>query len=220
MKRMTLFFAILASTSLLLAAQEQSWIIERFESQDAIAEQAEQYIEAGYTPVGIDVSDTWGFTMLFSKNPAWPATTFAVEEINAASEVTDRVTQRVRDGWLPVDLSFQNDRYIFLFIDAPERVAGWRILPSQRSTVSVQRALSQFRNDGYTVMGSSLVDDGSLVHLVLELPDRDLRGPSLIGVPNDPEDAATAVETLAREGWTPMGISVGVDELLVLLYDF
>jgi hypothetical protein len=200
--------------------QQPSWIIQRFESTEAIANQAQQFVDDGYTPVGIDVSDKWGFSMLFSRNPVWPAQTFAVEEITAAADVTERVTERIEDGWLPIDLSFQDGRYIFLFVDAPERVSGWRVIPSERSTVSVQRSLSRFRADGYTVMGSSLVDDGTLVHLLLELPAKEFRSPSLIGVPNDPEEAAQAIESLVQEGWTPLGMSVGENELLILLYDF
>jgi non-ribosomal peptide synthetase component F len=212
---------LIIGLALVFSVHAQDWALRRFSDLQELQSLTDQFVEEGFTPAAIDVSEEFGVTMLFSRIPWWPATAYVIEEIDALSQLTDTVTSRIEDGWFPMDVSLQDDRYVLLFVDAPAVLNGWRIVGSEPSFIEVQRTLSEYRSEGFVPVGLSVTGDGQLAHLLLAVEDAEqsFAAPAVVGVPHDPEEAAAAIETMVNDGWTPVSMTMTPDEILVAFLD-
>ncbi|MFW5688138.1 MAG: hypothetical protein ACOC1U_01090 [Spirochaetota bacterium] len=215
MKRTILALALVVACVAPIAAQQENWALVRFQSLEELRLRTETMLELGLTPVGIDASDERGLSMLFSRVPWWPAQAYRVEEIPSLDSLTDLVTTSIRDGWLPMDITFQDDRYIVLFTDAPDSVDGWRVIGTEARLSQIQTTLSQYRGEGFTAVGLTAVDETTIAHLFLALPERDFPIPAVIGVPHDPEEAAAAIQSMVDDRWIPVGVTSTPDEIIL-----
>jgi len=125
-----------------------------------------------------------------------------------------------RDGWFPMDFSFQNDTYALLFTDSPETLGGWRLVGTSPSFMEIQRTITEYKDEGFTPVGISATDDGQLAMLLLNLPEREAPNSIVIGVSKDPEETTILVQSMISEGWTPMSVTTAPTELVMLFLMF
>ena len=197
-----------------VSAQEE-WALHRATSTAELRETADEMVQRGLTPVGLDYHDERGLTMLFTNTPWWPAGAYRIEDIGELDKLTQVVTERIREGWLPMDLSLQDGRYIVLFADVPERVAGWRVIGSEPSLMEIQSTISTYRSEGFTTVGLSRVDDARVAHLFLALPERDFPLPTVVGIPRDAQEAAATIQSMVDDGWFPVGVTTTDEEIIL-----
>ncbi len=216
--RKALLLTIIALTATTLTAQE--WALHRLEDTSELRSVTDARIEAGYTPTAIDISSELGLSMLYSRVSAWPATSYAIVELESLENLNEVVTERIRDGWFPMDFSFQNDTYALLFTDSPEVLSGWRLVGMSPSFMEIQRTITRYRDEGFTPVGISATDDGQLAMLLLNLPERDAPNSIVIGVSKDPEETTILVQSMISEGWTPMSVTTSPTELVILFLMF
>lgn len=208
---------MLACISLSPLAAQEEWALHRAQNAEELRETADEMVDRGLTPVGLDFSGGRGLTMLFTNTPWWPAGAYRIEDIARLDQLNQVVTQRIREGWLPMDISLQSGRYVILFADVPERVDGWRVIGSESSLMEIQSTISTYRDEGFTTVGVTRVDEESVAHLFLALPERDFSLPMVVGLPNAPEEAAATIQTMVDDDWYPVGVTT-TDEELILVF--
>ncbi|MFW5836322.1 MAG: hypothetical protein ACOCVK_02840, partial [bacterium] len=188
----------------------------RLEDTSELRSVTDARLDEGYTPTAIDISSELGLSMLYSRVSAWPATTYAIEELDSLENLNEVVTERIREGWFPMDFSFQNETYVLLFTDSPETLDGWRLVGTSPSFMEIQRTIARYKDEGFTPVGISATDDNQLALLLLSLPDREAPKSIVVGVSKDPEEVTILVQSMIGEGWTPMSVTTAPNEFVML----
>ncbi|MFP4114849.1 MAG: hypothetical protein ACOC0Y_02205 [Spirochaetota bacterium] len=197
----------------------QEWQLRRFTDPAAMRETTDELVADGFVPASIDVSEEFGITMLFTRLDWWTVTAYRVEEIASLSDLTETVSGLIEEGWLPMDLSFQDDQYVLLAVDAAETLDGWRVVSSEAELVTIQSTLSAHRSDGFQPVGISATGRTEIAYLLLGMPERDFGVPAILGVPHDPHKAAEAIQSMVDAGWYPLSITTTSEEIVVLFVD-
>jgi hypothetical protein len=207
-----------AIVTLLVAAllPAQEWALQRLTSTDELRSVTEQRVRDGYTPVGIDIGDELGLSVLYARPVAWQADSYAIEELDSLDALNRVVTDRIRDGWFPMDFTIHDETYALLFTDSADVIGGWRIVGSDPAFMEVQRTIAGYEADGFTPVGISATDGGQLAILFLRLPERDQVNSVVVGVAPDPEEITIVVQSMVDEGWTPMSVTAAPTELVIL----
>ena len=218
MIKLTRRLALLLLLLVPLSIQAQDWrILSSTGELGELEEMISSLVVDEYVPVGLDLSEERGLTVLLTRSRLMSSDGWRIYEASSPDQATAEFTDLMRAGYLLMDVSIANDSVVGLFSLSPGTVAGWRIVRSAPTYFDANTVVTQLQTEGFTAWGVSAAPDG-IWHLMLKLVDDERYQTMLVGVPATPEeDTVAAVTGLVEEGWTPWGLSFREDEYLVRL---
>ncbi len=214
------FIAALLLLSALAWAQETlpEWQITTYDSlgEETLAE-INQRIQQGYLPVGMDLSESEGLTMLYSLEPETAVYDWMLKEFADVSALNEEFTGTITAGWLPMDIAVSDGAVFGFFVQTDATIAGWRITTSNMATVDATAAQQQLRTAGFSPWGVAFNHSGQLWHLALNFVDEDALQSTLVGFPAGTADEplGASIAQITTEGWRPWGLTRTPDEVIM-----
>ncbi len=209
-----LAFVLLLLVPLFVGAQDWRILSSRGNLED-LEQMISRLVEQNYVPVGIDVSQERGLTVLVTRSELLSSDGWRIYEASSPNEATAEFTDLMRAGYLLMDVSISDDNVVGLFSLSPGVVAGWRVVDSAPNFFDANALITRLQTEGFTAWGVSAAPD-RIWHLVLNLTDAERYQTMLVGVPASPEEETVAAITgIVQEGWVPWGLSVRDEEYLI-----
>lgn len=205
------------------AQTRQSWLITQYsEDLDEARSAIQARVDDGYTPVGLEVAEGSGISVLYVDRPfadrmGWNAGSARLERFETADmEATERrMNSTFADGWFPVDISRSEEAFYILLLDLPWRVERFRFAYDMFTSERLLAAIEMFEEDGLALAGISLYEGVQIWYLFVESPDWQPERLYFTSYANDDESIVSGFNGDMSDGWIPAGFAVGTTSLTV-----
>jgi hypothetical protein len=221
-RRIALLLLILLAP-LLAAHSRDTWAIVQYEPDLAAARaQIRARIADRYVPVGLEVDEGIGVSVLYVDAPVAQrigkrATDVRLERFagNDADALENGMNRLLSDGWFAVDISRTEEHYYVLAIDTGWNVDEWRFAYDMFTSARVEAALSLFEEDGFELAGIGLFEGVQIWYLFVKSADWRPRQVYFTSYRNEPSALVAGFNEDMADGWIPAGFAVGTTALTV-----
>ena len=203
----TTFIIFLILMPLLLSAQQEQEVLLASYPYDTetVSEQIEEVLTHGYIPVGLEVSPGREIAVLYAPAGELEAERYVLYQFDDASSFEAEFTEFIKEGWLPMDISYIGDSFYGIFIRSPYEIEGWRLTSTSLNEEEMSETLTDFREQGFHPWGISGLED-RLWFLLLAFEDHEPGSFFVNFYTIDDEELKEKIESDLASGWRPWGL--------------
>lgn len=188
-------------------SEEDTWRILLFEDAGSEAVVGvQQHIEAGFVPVGLEVSLDTGMHVLVTRLPGVSVGRWAIVDYDDWNKLEDEITASIADGFVPMDISRYGDVLAVLWVETDDIVVdGWRISTAANTATQKDLAIERFGHQQFSVWGTSKHEN---LAWFLFLRERSMQPGGFITTYSiSGNEVAAGIAAAAATDWTPIGIA-------------
>jgi len=201
---LTAFFLILPTA---LNAQEETEILlgSYPYNTETVSDEIDKALEKGFIPVGIEVTPGQEIAVLYNIDEKIDANRYILYQFDDVSKFEAEFTEFLKNGWLPMDISFTGDSVFTIFIPSPYEIEGWRLTSTSLDEDEMLGTLSDFRAQGFNPWGISGLDD-RLWFLLLSFEDHEVETFFVNFYTTSDEELKEKIKRDLSSGWKPIGL--------------
>jgi len=221
MKKLGLAAAVMISLTFAASAQEQTWILEQYDGgvTEARTKMAQKF-QSGYVPVGIEVAEDLGASVLYV--PKKYATAFGfspsevrIETVSEFTKIKDQLNARFAQGWFPVDIARTTKAMYVVLAKTGWQVDDWGLTDDAYTPEHMKNTVSDFQKKGYAPCGTAIYGAGRIIYLFAKSPDRDPSKLYFTSYDNSRQGIVNGFNSDLSKGWFPWGFAIAPNSLLV-----
>ncbi|MFW6360944.1 MAG: hypothetical protein ACOC2R_04250 [Spirochaetota bacterium] len=216
-KHITITILLLVIPFITVAQENQDMLIGSYPYEmDTVSTEIERVMEKGYLPVGLEVNPGKEITILYSRSEHFEASRYLLFEFDDAETFEAEFTEHIKNGWLPMDISFVGSSVFGLFVPSPFKINGWRVTSTDFDSDDISTSLTDFKEKGFFPWGISGVSD-KLWFLLLDIEEQNYEQSFVDFYTTTDQEVEAAIESEMKSGWTPWGL-MKRDKALSIVY--
>ncbi len=195
------------------------WFLGSYtEKISAVVLKMADVIEGGMLPVGLQVSRSIGAVVLYAWNTKQtPVSQALIKElkIDDFEALSNEVSQLISSGFVPFDISHDDDGLFILFLDVPFKLEAWRIERLNYNLTDMQGSIANWEAAGFEAWGVSIHKDDAWILFIKPQNKNEISRSTLNAYRYDASVFTQAINNSVRSLLYPWGLSIAGEEIII-----
>ena len=196
--------------------QSASWRLVRHPFDfDKAGTEISALCNEGYLPVGMEIDEGRSIFIFYVEDESMPFNEWTIHQFNDLSKLETEFTSRLKDGWVPMDISKTPLAFYTFFVKTDiVKIGGWRLATSGLENDQIEERINEFASQGFSPWGLS-ISQGLIWHLLINDGLGDHRSTFINSYKNKYENLKQEINNDIAEGWAPWGLMMIGEEVFV-----